>query len=659
MKHRVISLLLAIVLAVLLIPTPASAAATEAADIQQQIRSTYLTALRRSGRKSFNGFCGSMVNWQTCLLGIDERVYGCDGKNEYDMYRDLGTTTGGYQVKCYPASRYTLRSALNAITSNGTVDAYNILVGFQRTNTSEGSVYGHALLIHAVLDGVVYFAECYNASIGGKYWAEGTAISCSIDTFCDYYDRWTVFDGIAYFGVKTYADVCEKFPSSMYAMVKEDLAVYAEPSDPGIYEAEKTGENLVAGEMVKVSGLLKTPGGAYWYQLEGNGSPGFVEAQKLVFSADCYEDVQITGLKVPTALRRRSGFVLRGNVSSQSSQIQAVLVSVYSLERDMDMPVFSCQLETDGQSVSLNNRQMDNTMAFRKLEKGTYRISITAKVESYVLENGEPVSQIRTLQLWNSELQIITDWGKYATITLDGNGGDAELDQLVVAEGQAIGALPHAAREGYMLSGWSMDPEGKQPFTTGTAFNENTTLYAQWEKGIALRSGWINAQQGWSYYANGTPVQGWFTSNGLKFYQNSDGTRAKGWLTVEGSLRYFNAAGVLLSGWQEIDGNRYYFNENGGSSTGWVTIGTDCYYFAEDGKMQTEWIQENGNHYYLLQCGNKATGSVAIDGTSCHFDNNGVLQFVQQLTGQSSCYVVFDRQAAEKYINPAQRLLLG
>jgi hypothetical protein len=57
-------------------------------------------------------------------------------------------------VKAYPASQYTLLDALNTITRNGTLDVYNILVGFQRTNTQLGSIYGHALLIHGIIDGM-------------------------------------------------------------------------------------------------------------------------------------------------------------------------------------------------------------------------------------------------------------------------------------------------------------------------------------------------------------------------------------------------------------------------------------------------------------------------------------------------------------------------
>lgn len=505
MKLRVISLLLVIALTLVLIPVPASAADTKAAELEKQIRTAYQTALRRSGKSSFNGYCGSLVNWQTYLLGIDTSKYGCDGKNEYDLYTNLGTTTGGYRVKSYPASQYDLRAALNAITNNGTVDAYNILVGFQRTTTALGSIYGHALLIHGIVDGVVYFVECFSTSLGGKYWSEGTPISCSIDTFCNYYNRWTVFDGIAYFGLKTYADACQEFPASMYALATGDTDVYAEPNDPGLYEAA-VNDRLVAGELVNVTALLKTPGGGYWYQLDRNGVSEYVQAEKLMQLADCHHDLSLSELRAPTVIRKGNGFVLRGIVSSLSSHIRSVQVAVYYTDDASETPVMEGQLKVDGKAVNLNTWQLDRYMTFRQLQTGTYRIVITAEAESYVLKNGSPISHSENILLWNSELRVVTDWSKYAAVRFDGNGGNASVMQTVVAAGSALDTLPNASRPGYTLTGWALDPEGTEPFTGETTISGDTTLYALWAPNGTDISGAQHTENSCSFYINGICV---------------------------------------------------------------------------------------------------------------------------------------------------------
>lgn len=550
MKVRFICLLLAAVFLATLIPAPVSAVSVEAREIEKQISSTYRAALRGTGMASFNGYCGKLVSWQTYLLGIDESAYGCNGQDQFDLYRNLGTTTGGYRVKSYPASQYDLLTALNEITKNGTVDAYNILVGFQRTNTREGSIYGHALLIHAILDGTVYFVECYSTAIDGKYWAEGTPISCSIETFCEYYNTWTVFDGIAYFGLKTYADVCEVYPASMYAMAQENAEIYEEPFDPGVIDAKKTGASIASGEIVKVTGLLKTPGGEYWYRLEEENS--YVPAQALVFVTADYQDVQVANLRVPGVLRKGYGFVLRGEVYAVSSGLDSVNVVVYDPQEGIENPIFSGSLESSGQSVNLNHWKLDQTMKFRTLTAGTYRIAIMAEVGTYLLEDGAAVYLSETKEIWHSELEVTAGWENYVTVQFDGNGGTAEIAQTVLPQGSLLENLPEATTNQGVFKGWTLDPEGTQPVISDLVVKNNTTLYAQWETDRISLDGWQAVDGKWVYYDGGEIMEGWIALGGVIIYQYADGSRARGLQQIGSEWYQFSDTGILTDDWQNV-----------------------------------------------------------------------------------------------------------
>ena len=552
MKIRVISLLLVIALALIMLPATASAAGADAQAIQKQIESTYRTAQWRSGKSSFNGYCGSLVNWQTYILGIDQSKYGCDGKNEFDLYSQLGMTTGGYRVESYPASRYTLKEALNAITRNGTVDAYNIMVGFQRTNTQQGSIYGHALLIHGIIDGVVYFVECYSTSLGGRYWPEGSAISCSIDTFCDYYNRWTVFDGIAYFGLKTYADACEVYPADMYAIAKEKLVVYEEPFDSQSGQAEKLEVTYISGQMLRVTNLLKTPKGKLFYQIEFDGQTGYVLADKLACAVVCDSQVELTGLNVPTSLIRGYGFWLRGTATADNSILREIQVSVYSAKENT--LAFSGTVNASRSTISLSDSRLDNAMTFRSLDPGKYRLVITATVESYILAEGEITAQTSEKEIWSNEFLVTTNWNKTCVVSFDGNGGDPLLDQQVLTAGEMIGELPGAERAGYVLTGWSLDAEGKEIVTEESTFESNVTLYAQWELAHAetLNEGWHADDGSWHYHDyRGRLLDGLFSYEGLTFLQNEKGELQTGWQKVGDYLFYFNEAGAMVIGWQQ------------------------------------------------------------------------------------------------------------
>lgn len=550
MKVRFICLLLATALLAAFIPAPVSAASAEATEIEKQISSAYRAAQRGTGMASFNGYCGKLVSWQTYLLGIDESVYGCNGQDQFDQYRSLGITTGGYRVKSYPASQYDLKTALNEITKNGTVNAYNILVGFQRTNTREGSIYGHALLIHAILDGTVYFMECYSTAIDGKYWAEGTPISCSIETFCDYYNAWTVFDGIAYFGLKTYADLCEVYPASMYAMAQENAEIYEEPFEQGVSDAKKTGESVSSGEIVKVTGLLKTPGGEYWYRLEGEKS--YVPARMLAFVIADYQDVQIANLRVPGVLRKGYGFVLRGEVFTNSSALDLVEVVVYDPQEGIDNPIFSGSLESSGQSVNLNHWKLDQTMKFRTLTAGTYRIAIMAEVGTYLLENGAVVYLSEIREIWHSQLEVTAGWENYVTVQFDGNGGTAEIAQTVLPQGGLLENLPHATTDQGVFKGWTLDPEGTQPVLSDLVVTNNTTLYAQWETGRNSMDGWQALDGKWVYYDGGEIMEGWIALGGVIIYQYADGSRARGLQQIGSEWYQFSDTGILADNWQNV-----------------------------------------------------------------------------------------------------------
>lgn len=662
MKIRVISLLLVLALSLPLLLSSVSADSVSAAttpgeQLQQQIRQTYATARRRSGRYSFNGWCGSLVNWQTYLLGIDTAVHGCDGKNEYDLYANRSITCGGYAVNTYPASHYSLQQALNAITRNGELNVYNILVGFQRTNTQAGQVYGHALMIHGIIDGTVYFMECFDVSLNGTYYAEGSPISCSIEDFCTYYNRWTVFDGAIYFGVKTYAQVCTAYSANMTALVTADTDALTEPEDPGVHQASGVAASLVTGETVTVSGLYQTPGGDFWYQLALDGATGYVPADAVIPLRQEFSDLTLSDVRIPSTARKSAGVVLQGQISTLYSTLDDVQILVYGAEGGD--PVLHASMAVDGKSASLSDGKLDRDLTFRKLEAGTYRILVRVSVSNTVLENGEPVRKAAQVDLWQSELRIITGWNQYYTVTFNGNGGTAALQQTVYQKGEQLSGLPEATRPGYRFLGWTLSPESSDLVTAATLPQESVTLYAQWQQEYRIEEDLLSAAQDWSWQ-QAQDGSGFFcTAYGIRFFRNADGSAAEGWKTVDGRLYWRNRAGVLHSGWLTLGEDRFYLDRNGAAVQGWLEIDGTTHYFDETGKLHSGWLSQQEQRYYLDENGTAVQGWQTIDGETCYFGDDGALQLAQKGSADGSFFVVYDRQAAETYVPADASLLLG
>ena len=160
---RFLSIALAIGLMVMsILPTPVEAAALTKSEINTQIKNTYKKVLKLFRRNSLDGYCGAYVSGQLYLMGINTDLIGGDGKDQYDTFKNMKSTSGGYRVRPYPASVYSMEEALDHITDNGTQDANTILVGFQKTRSAAGKRYGHAVVIHAIIDGTVYFSESYS-----------------------------------------------------------------------------------------------------------------------------------------------------------------------------------------------------------------------------------------------------------------------------------------------------------------------------------------------------------------------------------------------------------------------------------------------------------------------------------------------------------------
>ena len=155
MKKRILSLDLALAMVVALIPAQYVSAMT-ADELETQVRNTYREACTRANTSSFNGYCAWLVNWQLVILGINSSYVSGNGKDEFDNYKNDTMSNGGYYITPYAAPDYTLLSALNAITNYGEADAYNVLVGFEKSTSAAGSRYGHVVVIHGIVDGMVY-----------------------------------------------------------------------------------------------------------------------------------------------------------------------------------------------------------------------------------------------------------------------------------------------------------------------------------------------------------------------------------------------------------------------------------------------------------------------------------------------------------------------
>ena len=527
---RFLSFIMSLLLVVsLVVPAPVTAVPTTPEQIKQQVSDTYKKAKAYYGWSSFHGMCGALVNAQLYLMGITDTVLGVDGRDAYDAFKRLSVTSGGYGVKAYPASRYTLKSALNAITNYGTEDVYNILVGFQKTPSVLGRRYGHAVVIHAIIDGMVYYVESYSLSLNGVHYPEGTPLTASIEDFAWYYAQTTTqFDGVIYFGLKTYADSCTIYPANATAVVAGESPVWSQPCKEDVYPTSEVMGQLTQGQQVQITGLYLNTENQYWYQLDG-GEGGYVPAENLSITQLRYEDVKLEGSVVPTVLTQGKSFSIKGTVSATYNSIYAVRARVYRPEADQMVQVITTSDTVQGRAYDLLRSNISAGLTFRTLEAGQYRYELAAIVANYFVENGKLMTGWNTITLWNSDFLVTADQTAAHTVTFDACGGDVKLDQSVVSEGMSLGALEVPQRPGYVFLGWFTQAEGGERVIAEYIPDGNVTLYARWVSQEQIRGEWLSGGNCWYLY--------------------SDGISTMICMEIEGALYYFSALEPLCQNW--------------------------------------------------------------------------------------------------------------
>ncbi len=514
LMRRKLLKLLALVLTFILafsavLPLEADAAALSGAQLKQQIRRIYSKARSSFGR-SFDGYCGTLTGYQLYYLGLTAKRDNQNGNEGYDLYCKQDYSSGGYRIKAYGAKRYTLRQALDAITDKGTKDAYNILVGFQSTPSRAGRKYGHSCVIHGIVDGKVYFTESYPVYLNGVRYKEGAAISCSIADFCTYYNSTTTkFDGVIHFGSKDYADTCQSYPTSLEALAPEKVTVMSQPCDAQTDDSSKALKTLAAGESVTVSALLKNEAGEYWYQLE----EGYVPAQALMVSEFIYDDVALTNIQAPTALRQGRSFDLKGDVETGSNAIYSIRCRVFSLDAQQADPVFTSVDLVEGDHYQLKKSSVAGELAFRDLPLGGYRLELAAVIGSYYYHLGQLCVQWQTLPLWSSEFRVTEKKSTANQITFDPGEGQTDVNRTTVVDGESMGTLPTAHQGDQVFLGW-FTKDG-QRITADFVPQEDMTLQARFCTVQELEAA---ADKCWYLYADGLTAMGCAQLDGELFY---------------------------------------------------------------------------------------------------------------------------------------------
>lgn len=484
-------------------------AQSEGGRILEQIRSMYSRVQRVTGEWDLSKLCGTLVGYELYYLGITASPLILDGRDQFDAYREKEFTSGGHRVQAYPSQEYTLREALYAATNGGTKDVYNILIGFNWTNSAAGRRYGHSVVIHAILDGVMYFCEGFNTPFDN---GTGTPSVCTIDAFATEYNKWSSFEGLVLFGQKNQADFSEEYPCNAFLQTETDTDIKDVPSvtQSVVLRTVKNGERLEA------TGLLKNKDNELYYRIADSGKTAYVSAEDVKLVSLRYDDVQIQDATYPEVLQPGEGFAVNGILRSTHNEVHNVMVRIMD-ELGQEQDCFPIPVE--GRYKNLEDTALRNEIDFQHLYPGNYTLEISAEVRNHYAKDG----------------RILVETQKHIL---------AEKAFTVGYE-----AIPVA--------------ETVETKTVSTGWLYEDGVWRYYENGT-FRTGWF-CSGGVDYYLleDGAAATGWQEINGkMRFFSNTGAMRT-GWLDDNGAVYYLLSNGVPVTGERTIDGAVYTFGDDG------------------------------------------------------------------------------------------------
>lgn len=387
MKRRIFSLLLAFSLLFALLPLTAYASTVD--EIKDQIRTIHNQSTEKAPNGSWNQWCGAYTGTLIHLLGITTELQTADGRDMFDMYKNEAVTSGGYNVKAYSASEYSLSDALNTICENGTKDVYNILVG-SWWGDGDLAEYGHSIFIHAILNGTVYYSESF--PYRGYIEGEGVPTALSISQFCHLYEDLLghKVEGVIHFYKEhPYFAKCTEYPTYGNITITKDTYIKTLPCSRKTHEESDDIRKAKVGEPFVTTKLYQNTSGNYWYQVIVGDEIGYI------FAGDAHidsvmNDVTINNVSAPTSLKLGSRFSINGDISSKYCKIANVYGSIHKPGAQF---IYHCQDEIQGHSYSLLNSKIDMAMLFNELPAGSYYYEIDVTVPYYYSYDGKTLSQ--------------------------------------------------------------------------------------------------------------------------------------------------------------------------------------------------------------------------------------------------------------------------
>lgn len=509
MLKRITALIMCILLMLAALPVSALAASEEEHQrIRDQISDVYRRTLSATGTSSLHGYCGMMAGWELYLMGITTSAVTHNGNDMYDVLRVSDQIAEGYTPVCYSATDYSLEEALNAVSNYGSKDVYNMIIGFQWTTTAAGRLYGHVTVVHAILDGLVYFTEGFVTPFQSD---PSQAMVCTIREFAEHYNGWAGFEGLIHFDSGIAVAGCETVACDLFVAAETEIVLL---SAPDFMTAEEI-RSVPAGERLYASALCRNLEGVLFYQIKEESGYSYIPAGQVDPVWFHGTQVDLHNEILPEQVELGEDSRIAGVLSSQSLSVCTVAVSIVDQNGET---VLYKEIPTEGTNIDL--RIVDEAVDTGVLAEGAYTMQLYCDMENPYCANGEIIYHIRRVMVADVSFGV-----------------------------GAVAAVPKTS------------PVSSRTLQNGWQYENEKWYY--YENGIA-RTGWF-CDNGVDYYlqSDGSAATGWQEINGKNRYFSQTGAMRTGWLETADGMCYMLSNGAQATGLIKVGDTQYFFDADG------------------------------------------------------------------------------------------------
>ena len=163
---------------------------------------------------------------------------------------------------------------------------------------------------------------------------------------------------------------------------------------------------LSSGTSVEVTGLYKNNSGGYWYQINYNGTDGYVDASYVTQINFLYDDVAVLSPAMDSNLPVGEPYSLTGEIISENNNIYTANAKIYSGTNTQSSPVLSSSDNCNSKFYDLLNSDVDYGLTFGSLSEGYYTYEISADIRNYYISGGSLQYQEQNVVVWTAPFTV-------------------------------------------------------------------------------------------------------------------------------------------------------------------------------------------------------------------------------------------------------------